>query len=166
MSPSESTRKNPASPNSTRRPVGGIGSRPGSSVGPVEVPAPTSSVATKSPFAAMFTNLELKFGHGFPELLVGFAMSVEAPDTGQQRAGNDDVRCDLLAGRVKIVGVVNRDLQRRSPRLPAEFGCHFIPPQSNVHLPFPVHSKIVFTRDGVVLPFVPSFNSVQPCKLL
>ena len=55
-------------------------------------------------------NLELKFGHGFPELLVGFAMSVEAPDTGQQRAGNDDVRCDLLAGRVKIVGVVNRDV--------------------------------------------------------
>src|SRR5205807_3280708 len=29
-------------------------------------------------------NLGLKVGHGFPELLVGFAISVEAPDTGQQ----------------------------------------------------------------------------------
>jgi hypothetical protein len=33
-------------------------------------------------------------------------------------------------------------------------------------LPFPVHSKVVLARDGVVLPFVPSFHSVQPCELL
>jgi hypothetical protein len=33
-------------------------------------------------------------------------------------------------------------------------------------LPFPVHSKVILTRDGVVLSFVPSFHSVQPCELL
>jgi hypothetical protein len=33
-------------------------------------------------------------------------------------------------------------------------------------LPFPVHSKVILTRDGIVLPFVPSFHSVQPCELL
>jgi len=33
-------------------------------------------------------------------------------------------------------------------------------------LPFPVHPKIILTRDGVVLSFVPSFHSVQPCELL
>jgi hypothetical protein len=33
-------------------------------------------------------------------------------------------------------------------------------------LPFPVHSKVILTRDGVVLSLVPSFHSVQPCKLL
>lgn len=33
-------------------------------------------------------------------------------------------------------------------------------------LPFPVHSKIILTRDGVVLSFVPSFHFVQPCELL
>jgi hypothetical protein len=33
-------------------------------------------------------------------------------------------------------------------------------------LPFPVHSKVILTRDGVVLSFVPGFHSVQPCELL
>ena len=33
-------------------------------------------------------------------------------------------------------------------------------------LPFPVHSKVILTRDGIVLSFVPSFHSVQPCELL
>ena len=33
-------------------------------------------------------------------------------------------------------------------------------------LPFPIHLKVILTRDGVVLPFVPSFHSVQPCELL
>jgi hypothetical protein len=33
-------------------------------------------------------------------------------------------------------------------------------------LPFPVHSKVILTRDGVVLSFVPSFHSIQPCELL
>ncbi len=33
-------------------------------------------------------------------------------------------------------------------------------------LPFPVHSKSIFTLDGVVLAFDPSFYSVQPCELL
>ena len=33
-------------------------------------------------------------------------------------------------------------------------------------LPFPVHSKVVLTGDGVVLSFVPGFHSVQPCELL
>ena len=35
-----------------------------------------------------------------------------------------------------------------------------------VKLPFPVHSKVILTRDGVVLSFVPSFHSVEPCELL
>src|SRR5579859_8308034 len=30
----------------------------------------------------------------------------------------------------------------------------------------PVHPKVIFTRDRVVLPFVPSFHSVQPCEVL
>ena len=33
-------------------------------------------------------------------------------------------------------------------------------------LPFPVHLKVILTRDGIVLSFVPSFHSVQPCELL
>jgi len=33
-------------------------------------------------------------------------------------------------------------------------------------LHFPVHSEVILTRDGVVLSFVPSFHSVQPCELL
>jgi hypothetical protein len=33
-------------------------------------------------------------------------------------------------------------------------------------LPFPVHTKVILTRDGVVLSFVPSFHSIQPCELL
>src|SRR5258708_5604850 len=30
----------------------------------------------------------------------------------------------------------------------------------------PVHPKVIFTRDRVVLPFVPSFHSIQPCEVL
>jgi hypothetical protein len=33
-------------------------------------------------------------------------------------------------------------------------------------LPFPVHSKSIFTLDGVVLAFDPSFDSVKPGELL
>jgi hypothetical protein len=33
-------------------------------------------------------------------------------------------------------------------------------------LPCPVHSKMVFTRDRVVLSFDSSLHSVQPCELL
>jgi DNA-binding CsgD family transcriptional regulator len=33
-------------------------------------------------------------------------------------------------------------------------------------LPFPIHAKILFTSDGVVLAFMARLESVQPCELL
>src|SRR5436309_11629633 len=97
MSLSDLTRKNPPSPNSTLFPVGGMGSRPGSSAGPLEVPTPTSSSRHKITFCRDVHDFELKVGHGFEEPFVDLAMAVAAPDAvRKQRPVQHDLRCELL----------------------------------------------------------------------
>jgi hypothetical protein len=41
-----------------------------------------------------------------------------------------------------------------------------VEPTILLELPFPVHSKSLFTRYGVVLAFMPTLDSVQPRELL
>jgi hypothetical protein len=77
-----------------------------------------------------------------------------APDGGWRarsgvRAGHG--RCRPLA-----IGITSRSIRR-------SFSTRIAPRDK---LPFPVHLKVILTRDGVVLSFVPSFHSVQPCELL